>query len=477
MKKTLLALLLLATCCAWGAPRKGYKLTLTIADNHDSVMYLGNYYAGQTYAFDTARVDKKGRFVFEHKSRSLLPGLYFFTNPRGNYVEFIVFHEEPYFTFETAEAQWTLNMQVKGSAQNELFYRYHHINRKYYDIIDSAQRAKTDDDAFASFRRSMLLELDSIKESLIDANPDNLLSIMMSATREPNVPKYDSQGNKLSDKERFDYYASHYFDAMSLNEDAIVRTPDMVFHKRVMDYLDVTLKGASAEMLCHYIDMMLDKARPSRETFRYLVHTITEKYLQSNIMSYDAVYVHMVQKYYASGEAFWSSPATIDEQVTRANKWEKLLVGKTAPELILKDRAGAAYSMHYLQSAYTLLVFWSPACGHCKVMIPELYDKFKKYASQADITAFTILSEPDEATRPKWNEFIDKHDLNDPRWLNLDGGEANIDWHDVYDVETTPQIYLLDKDKKIIAKKLNAESFAMIMDILLEADGKKEASQ
>ena len=44
--------------------------------------------------------------------------------------------------------------------------------------------------------------------------------------------------------------------------------------------------------------------------------------------------------------------------------------------------------------------------------------------------------------------------MNSPAWLSLDGGEANVDWHDVYDIVTTPQIYLIDENNIIQAKKL-----------------------
>ena len=40
--------------------------------------------------------------------------------------------------------------------------------------------------------------------------------------------------------------------------------------------------------------------------------------------------------------------------------------------------------------------------------------------------------------------------------MNLNGAEANVDWREVYDITTTPQVYLIDnKDHKFIAKKLN----------------------
>ena len=53
--------------------------------------------------------------------------------------------------------------------------------------------------------------------------------------------------------------------------------------------------------------------------------------------------------------------------------------------------------------------------------------------------------------------------MDNPRWINLNGGEANVDWREVYNVETTPQIYLIDNEThKFLAKKLNAELLELI---------------
>ena len=52
---------------------------------------------------------------------------------------------------------------------------------------------------------------------------------------------------------------------------------------------------------------------------------------------------------------------------------------------------------------------------------------------------------------------------NSPVWLSLDGGEANVDWHDVYDINTTPQIYLIDENNIIQAKKLGESSIEGII--------------
>lgn len=443
---------------------KGYKFTLTINGNHDTVMYLGNYYAGQTFAIDTARRDRRGNFVFEKKNRELMPGMYFFTNPDGNYVEFMVYNETPRFSFTTDEKGWASHLTVKGSKENELMIDFQRENRKAYSDIDSALRllgANSDD--FKLYRRNRMHSLDSLKEAMIAEHPSSMLALMMNATREPSVPRTDSAGNQLTHRQQWEYYMEHYFDYMRIDDNAIVRTPERIFRDRITFYLDSCLHNASAEMICEYVDKMIEKSRPAKEVFRYLVYTIADKYLKTNVMSYDAVYVHMVKKYMETGDCFWMSPSSIDLNVKRAEKWERLLIGKPAQELILRDIDGQPQSLYAQKHKYELLIFWSPTCGHCKVVIPSLYRKFIQYKDMYDIGAFAILSEPDDETRPKWHDFIKEYNL---QWLNLDGGEANVDWHELYDIETTPQIYLLDKDKKILAKRLNAETFELVLQAL-----------
>ncbi|MBP5548207.1 MAG: DUF5106 domain-containing protein [Bacteroidales bacterium] len=442
-------------------PNKGYKFTLFIYGCQDSIMYLGNYYLGGTYAFDTARISPKGMFCFEKKDVTLKPGLYFFCSPSGNYVEFAVYNNEKLsFHFDTEEPGWQSNMHVKGSKENEILFGYHQATRNIYKAIDSARNASKDSAAFELFRKKQMLRMDSVKMNYIDKNPNSLLALLMNATRDPYVPTTDSFGNKLSQREQTDYFLEHYFDHTRLDDDALLRTPELVFHKRLTTFLDTYLKYAPPETIIKYTDAIIDRSKPSKENFRYLVHTIAEKYLQSNVMVYDAIYVHIVKKYIETGMCDWMSPTTVDENVKRANTWEKILVGKQAPPLVMKDDSGQFHSLYALPNKYTLLIFWSPTCGHCKTMIPELYKKYAQYKKSCDIAAYAVLSEPDDETRPKWREFIKKHNLD---WINIDGGEANIDWHEVYDIVTTPQIFLLDKDKKILAKKLSASSFEEVI--------------
>lgn len=453
IKPLILTLALLMLTLPSQAKKSNYHITLKIEGGIDSVMFMGHYHGKGNRVVDTAYLDKKGCFVFESSTRTLPEGLYFFANNKGNYVEFVVYKEKPFFSFETKQGDWTSNMQTKGSKQNEQFFLFHRIQGESYADLDKHE-STMDSASFKVYVNQKLRSLDSIRRDFCDNHPELFLSKMMNATKEIVPPLVNANGDSLTMGQRREYYLEHYFDNIPLDDETIIRTPRKIFYERVINYFDNVLKYAPPEQIIQYMDPLIDKSKAAPEIFQFLVLTLTQKYLQSNVMVYDEIYVHLVQKYFASEDNFWSAPSSIEKESLRAAKWERLLVGKEAPELILYDTLRVPHSLHATPGKWKLLIFWSPSCGHCQHIIPAVYKVFEQYRDEYDLTAFTILSEPDDKNRKEWREFMQKHGMNHPAWISLDGGEANVDWHDVYDITSTPQIYLIDENNIIQAKKL-----------------------
>ncbi len=465
MKRIAIITLLFIPLLAVAKP--GYKITLHVDGCKDSAVLMGYYMAEERYVVDTAYNNGRGKFVFKG-DEELLPGLYFFTNNVDRFVEFAVYNEKPNFTFRTDHRNWTTNMTVKGSYQNEVLYSYQRASDHFYKEMLAAKNSMDSAD-FAVALKRITESMDSLRLALYRDHPDAMVAKMIHATTvvEDEVPTTHPDGTPLSQRERYDYLMAHYFDYMPLDDNFIIRTPKEIFFRRYSDYTDKYMRGLPPDKICPLLDTIIDRAEPAPEVYRWLINNLTEKYLQSNIMVYDEVYVHLVLRYFATGKVTWLSPSAIDMNVERATKWERLLVGREAPELILFDTLRRAHSLHHMPGSYTLLLFWSPTCGHCREVIPALYKVFNEVADSLDMTAFAILTEPDEGTLVKWKKFLADHDMTNPRWVNLNGAEANVDWREVYDVETTPQVYLVsNKDHRFLAKKLNAQLLSEICKTL-----------
>ena len=454
------AVLLIAMLPLQLQARGGYQISLQIKGGTDTLLYLGYYYAQNRYLLDSALCDRRGRFFFGG-DRSLPDGLYFFSNREGRKMDFVIYHEKPQFTFRTDERDWERNMEVSGSKQNTVFFNFHRRMEALYDEMREGE-ANIDSAQLPAYRHAFYLRIDTLRLQTIEQHPEAMLSRLMMATKDPAAPPDSLTGN-----DRYFYVMHHFFDNVPLEEDFIVRTPREVFYERLTEYVDKRMRGLTPELAIPLLDSLIERAAPSEETFKYLVHTLTERYLQSTVMVYDEIYVHLVDRYWATGRATWADPSVVNEQIERADRWRRLLVGVEAPELILSDTLGIPHSLHRMPGRYTLLLFWSPTCGHCRDIIPALYTKFTEQAERLDMRAFAILSEPDDATIPKWHRFLKDHHIDSPRWINLNGAVANVDWHEVYDITSTPQIYLIDNHThQIVAKKLNADLFEQICNQL-----------
>jgi thiol-disulfide isomerase/thioredoxin len=123
-------------------------------------------------------------------------------------------------------------------------------------------------------------------------------------------------------------------------------------------------------------------------------------------------------------------------------------------------------TLYSVRAKYTILVFWAIDCDHCKKEIPKLRDNLKELGANVDVKVFAVQTK--EEMFDDWRKFIIEQKLNfinvfDPVHLN------NI--KEKFDIDSTPVIYLLDKDKKIKGKKLSADQVTEIIKNL-ESIGK-----
>ena len=154
------------------------------------------------------------------------------------------------------------------------------------------------------------------------------------------------------------------------------------------------------------------------------------------------------------------------------------LIGEKAADLDLTDSVGKVYSLYDVKSDYTIVVFWDPTCGHCREEIPRLDSFYRTKWKKEGIKIYAVLSENEKT---KWLEFIQQKNLQD--WIHVyqteenkkaETGSQKAGFRQLYDVTQTPTIYLLDKEKRIIAKKLTLQQ---IDDMLQVKINNKQVTQ
>ncbi|MGB3465168.1 MAG: TlpA disulfide reductase family protein, partial [Cyclobacteriaceae bacterium] len=101
---------------------------------------------------------------------------------------------------------------------------------------------------------------------------------------------------------------------------------------------------------------------------------------------------------------------------------------------------------------YKIVFFYDSGCGHCKKAAPVLMEAFDELQN-ANISADVISMNLSE-DREEWRKFIEEYNIQG-KVLGDIKGISNAGYY--YYIDSTPQIYVLDKDNKIIAKKIAAE--------------------
>jgi peroxiredoxin len=437
------------------AQTNGYKYTIKVNNFQGEIAYLGYPYGDKKYLADTAEVSKDGSFVFTGEE-PLDGGLYFVYSPAPNSLYFDVVVAEPFFSMETDTLDLVGRMNVDGSAENQLFFDFQRFMREMQSKGGrlSEQLKAASDPAEKAQITEQLKSLDeqvkSYRSELIENQGNTFVAKFIMSTVPIEVPESpkDENGKELDPNYGYKYYKQHYFDNIDFSDKRILRTPN--FHGKIDEYLEkLTVKHPDSIIAsCHTI---IEKAKANEDVFRYCVQNLTYKYETSNIMGMDAVFVDLAENYYVSGDAFWADSATVAKITDRVQRMKPNLIGKQAPMMLLMDTTMKPVNAHSIKADYTVLYFYDPDCGHCKKKTPALRDLYHEKLKDMGVlvVAANIKKDMDD-----WKNYIKEQELD---WVNLADPNMRSNFRYEYNIETTPQIFILDDQKKIIAKKLDVE--------------------
>ncbi len=468
MKKILSTLLFTAlTVAVFAAGTKGCDIKITVKNLHDSKMILAYYYGEKQYVKDTFILDGKGSC--EIKADTNLPGgIYLAVFPKLNnkYFEFVV--SEQHFALETDTNDLAGNLVIvnKSSLENKLFYddmKYLTARHRESDALSKAYKAAQDqkDQKTMDEMRAKLIHVDSLVNAerleIIKTYPSAFYAKLLKAMQ-PLPPRdikdapHDAVGRLIDSNWVWREYKNHYFDNIDLADDRFIRTP--IFHNKLKEYYTHTIMQIPDSIIVDG-DRALNLMPPKGEIFKYTLVYMLNEMANSKIMGFDAVYVHLVENFYAKGYSPWVDSVQLYKIVERGRVLKPLLIGKKAKELSLADTTLKTFhSLYNVNHRFTVLCFWDPDCSHCKKEVPklaEIYHKLKKEGIDLEIYAPAIMG-IDEVK--KWTEFIRTNNLD---WINVADPYRQNNFRFEWDIQSTPQIYILDQNKTIKAKRIGAE--------------------
>jgi thiol-disulfide isomerase/thioredoxin len=454
---------------------QGYEIKIQIDNLADSAVYLGYYFGDKQYVKDTVKLDKKGRGVF--KGNEPLPtGMYFVLVP-GNMVFEVIVDQVQKFGLSTKftkdATDLTRYLKATGCPDMDVYidYQLFMINRgekamglrKRLAATKSEPEKKIFSDSLELLHNEVKAKWKDIEEN----HSANLVAAILKLNKEIDIPDFprDEKGNVLDSAFQYKFYKKHYFDYFDFNDARLLRT--QFFYPKIDRYYEKMLLQAP-DTIIKETRMILGKASKNEEVFKFLLQSIFNKYNNSEIMGMDKVLVFFGEEYYLNGKAPWADTAWLRKLNERVMELKYNQVGNKAVELLLYKSDDTPVSLYNLDAEYTVLFFFEPSCGHCKKATPVM----KKVADKFWGKGVEVLGVYTQTDKAEWEKFIKEQGLEN--WINVWDPHNQSGFRFYYDVRSTPSIYLLDKKKKILAKRVDVETLEKILDEEFRIKGEKK---
>ena len=181
------------------------------------------------------------------------------------------------------------------------------------------------------------------------------------------------------------------------------------------------------------IDRLVERASFNTDLRDFILWQLLQKYSHPEYMSQDQVFVYLYDQYFSQLKIKDLNETNLPLIHEKAERLRRLALFNIAPSI------DGFLDLQSIESDYTILFFYDHNCDLCH---QERNDLDSISAVHPEIVVLAI---------------------------DMNTDDVRVDTlYDLYDIETTPLIYVLDSEKRIIAKKIRAKQIPLILPSSLE---------
>lgn len=450
----------------------GYSVEVQILPFKNSKMYLGSYYGKNKVLIDSTQLDEQAKGLFRG-DKKLPEGIYFFVTPSHSLLLEILMDKGQHFSV-FADSAHPEKIAVTGSADNAIFADYSKFLasitpkiiewKKKAEAATSAAEKKEAESKMKEFNEQM----NAYREGIVEKQPESMMAGFFNAVKIPEIREMPRLADgRIDSVAAWNYMKEHFWDEVDFSNNSLIRTP--FFDPKLDDYFKYYV-SPDPDSVIREVNYLLLASRAGKDIHQYLLGKFTDKYINPEIMGQDKVFLFLFNNYFSKGDTAWLNEKQKKYIFDRAYSIMANQINEPAPQLVLKDTSGKNVSLYDIKSNYTFLVFWDPTCGHCKTEIPLIDSIYRAKWKKEGVEIIGVNT--NDNTFEEWKGFINQHHLTG--WTHLwqpkkekeaDELAQRPNFRQLYDVVQTPTMYLLDKDKRILAKKLSIEQYDALIDV------------
>ena len=450
-----------------------YKIDVTLKGFSNTTAILAVHGGETKYAVDSVVLDQNGKGSFS-KPRDLEGGMYFLAVDGAALFDFLVSADgSEFFEIIADKANDFSKIEFVNSPENTVWMTYLEYctqhQAKSGQLVQKYSESPENSDEQKELRKQLLSfnsPLIEYSDSLAKQYKGKVLATIVKALSPREEPDLFLPEDE-PDRERkmaINYYLfnkEHFFDNIDFSDERLLRTP--FFMPLIFDYyFKNVIIFREADTIISCIDNVMNRIPEGSKMYRFLLSHLFNFYQRSTVMGHEAIPIHLGENYYLTPKVTWETEKFEKDLVDFILKNKPTLIGNISPDLMLPTLDGKRYeSIHRLTANYIVLFFYDIDCGHCKEEVPHVKEIYDKYKNELELEVYAVYTMTNEQ---KWRDFIEQHKLD---WINVWDPNRTADIYNTFNTVTTPQIYVLDKDKKVIARRLDTANLDKLLQLIL----------
>ena len=445
----------------------GHNIEITLKPYKNTKVYLGTNYGQNRVLADSAILNEASVGYFKGKEK-LTPGIYFLVSPKYSILfEFLVDEGQQFKII--ADTLSLVDYKIIGSKDNDIFSSYsksmNQLGAQRNQLEQAYNSAATTSDSLKYLQalKKMDTSFKQERQKIITTAPNSMMRFLLDVLQRPELPAIPIINGMADSTYPFYYVKNHYWDNVVFNDNRLLRTP---FFEAKLDEYFKNYVSREPDSIIEEVQYMLTVAKTGKEIYPFLLFKFTNKYISPEFMGQDKVFLHLFQNFFSKGDTVLLNNDSKKAITERAYSIMANLIGNPAPPLNLNTMDNKLFSLYNSPATYTFIAFWDPTCGHCKEEMPRVDSFYTKNWKQLGVQVIGVNTNVKELA--SWKQFITEEHF-DAGWMHVYQTEAALNAEvnagkattirQLYDVFKTPTFYLLDKDKKIIAKNLTVDQF------------------
>lgn len=447
MRKFVSLLLLLNVISAF-VMAQHFELRSKINNSPDLSVYLLELKGDKSRLMDSTK-SENGNFIFSF-DQNAHPGIYrvmLETEKSSNifdedptFFDFVFNNENINLEFDFENPSST--MQVLASTENKLYYEFLRkkeiFGQKYFSLLSVLEYYNEADPFYEKLVDEVVKTGMEYNEYLSETSEKSPQLFTSSVLRFNITPVYIPS----EDTNFEEFMRQNFFNLCDFN------VPELIYSnlitKKIISYLGFFMNPSfnqeqQEDEIIIALGNMYDHVSVNDEVFNFALDFLVNGFQRFGM---EKVLVYLADNY-ITGECETDNEKIMKE---RLEAFKKMEIGNKGNNIVLMDENNQVKRLYDIDNDYSLVIFWSTECPHCKKMLPQLRSWISEHGN---ISVYAVSIDKFKAN---WEEYLL---MNHLPWINVyeeNGWEGKAAKN--YNVYATPGLFLLDKEHRIIAKPI-----------------------